>query len=204
VKWGIFLMILPRSYAATPPTVQADIFLRGSGDALFPDAIGIRAHLNVDDNADDALLVRYAAAAQQHIERITSHFLTPRVVTGTSGQSAAEYRLFAAPLLGISEIAVDSPDGPRDVAAEFVRADRHEMPTIVTLNREPLALEIGESLRVEAMAGYWPPPEPLVQAVLLLTGHFYRYREDSSPSVISAIPNGVAALCEPYRLRAFR
>jgi uncharacterized phiE125 gp8 family phage protein len=197
-------VILPRSYAATPPAVPADIFLRGSGNALFTNAADIRAHLNVDDAADDALLLRYAAAAQQHIERVTSHFLTPRFVTGTSAQSASEYRLFAAPLTSISEIVIDTPDGPRDVAADFVRADRHEMPIIATVAEKPLWLAVTESLRVEALAGHGAPPEPLVQAVLLLTGHFYRYREDSSPSVISSIPNGVAALCEPYRLRAFR
>lgn len=42
-------------------------------------------------------------------------------------------------------------------------------------------------------------PEDLLQAILMLAGHWYNQREAASGTVMSEVPYGVTAICKRYR-----
>lgn len=61
------------------------------------------------------------------------------------------------------------------------------------------------AVRITFLAGYGDEPEnieePLLQAMLLLIGHYYEHREAvSEAQSIQTLPMAVDALCAPYRI----
>jgi uncharacterized phiE125 gp8 family phage protein len=82
----------------------------------------------------------------------------------------------------------------RDMHRPEVQPTGLVLPTIPT----------GGSAEVQFEAGYgadWADvPSDLGQAVLLLAAHYYEHRHDATSEDLGAIPFGVAALIERYRV----
>lgn len=60
-----------------------------------------------------------------------------------------------------------------------------------------------DSVRLQFVAGYGaaiPLPKPIYQAILLMVGHLFENREDSTALQLRELPLGVKFLLSPYRI----
>lgn len=167
-----------------------------------------KQHLNVDHDADDALIVAQVLAAQDFVEQFTSRILTPRVMEmsfdGFPGPPG-EILLPREPVTGVLSLIYTDPEG---VAQTLDNADWRWDEFEPGLVRPafgtswPSAAEERGSFRLQFEAGYdiGLAPASLVAAVKLLLGTLYGQRESVVVGpIVNDLPGGVAALCRPYR-----
>lgn len=171
------------------------------------DLAGVKAHVRAEDfDGDDALLEFYARAAEQHLAG-------PNGWLGRSiGIQTLELRLpsFCSrmalqcmPVIEVASVKYLDRDGVEQTAA----------PSLYSVGDRAIGLKSGatwpatatddEAVRIRYRAGYEAEnvPAPLVQAMKLLVGQWYRSRETVEIGVVvSALPNAVEALCAPYRI----
>jgi len=167
-----------------------------------------KQHLRVESDFtdDDALIESYARAAQDAVERLTSQILTVREMElAVRGFPCSAIELPREPVTAITAIAyLDGSGGAAELEAGDWRWSESNpgqvLPAIGT--SWPAAYDEDGSVRVTFEAGYEEGlcPASLIAAVKLLLGHFYTNREAVVTGTIATdMPQGVAALCAPYR-----
>jgi uncharacterized phiE125 gp8 family phage protein len=176
-----------------------------------------KAHLKIDDTADDAMIVGYAAAAREYVELITGRRLLPQdwELRLARFPACGEIVLPYAPLLAYSEsaalisfVTVDSAGTSTTVDADDYRV---VMPAGPDAQRGRIAAVSGwpgidptipDPVRVQFRCGYASVsavPRALRAAVLLALGDLYANREAASIATVKDQP-AFARLVAPYRL----
>jgi uncharacterized phiE125 gp8 family phage protein len=168
-----------------------------------------KAHLSVEDadTHDDAKITAYVAAATAHIDG-------PAGWLGRSlGKQTLELRrcgfptwieLQYGPVISVLSVKYDDADGVEqtlDPAAYFV----HGGIICPAANTSWPATRSGlESVRVQYEAGYddGKIPTPIIQAIKLMVGDFYRFTESASSGAAGKVPMSatVEALLTPFRV----
>jgi uncharacterized phiE125 gp8 family phage protein len=167
-----------------------------------------KAHLGVTWDEQDAIITAYLRAAAAHVERYTSHVLADALfeIAWAGFPSFPELLTIPRePVTGIVSIGYDDGDGNAVAMAE---ADWRWSDTladqVLPAFRSSWPSSSGEagSVRLQFRAGYGEgllPPD-LAAAVLLMTGHLFRNREQVVVgSTAAELAMGVTALCAPYR-----
>lgn len=160
----------------------------------------VKQHLRVRHSDEDALISAYLAAAVAHVEKVTSRLLTRRAVTQELLNLCEPVPILWGPDPVIAEdqglAYFDTAGDPALVSDLRLKALRAYPPVDgwpATMDFSPLTLTYtaghgdGE--------GEEPLPADLINALLLLTEHFYVNRGASSEN----IPQAVTDLCQPYR-----
>jgi len=164
-----------------------------------------RAHCRVDDAGEEAYLLALAAAAQQHVEQITSRPLTSRAMVA-SAESWDEFRLVVAPVSAVGVITYTDTTG----AAATLASSQYVVRTNLGLSsirfKEGIAppdLGTDPLINIALTAGYAAglcPPD-LKQACLLLVGHWYKNRELAvAGTVAEEVQAALRALISPRRV----
>ncbi len=180
-----------------------------SGPNLEPITITeAKAHLRLDDTAQDTLIASLILTSRLHIEAALglsliqqSWRLTLNTGSGASPLPSA-IRLPLHPVSALTSVKSTSADG-----------------TITTLADRAARLDPGPPAHVIAVAGAWPigdsltflfnagfgtaasdVPAPIRQALLLLVAHWYEHRDPIEIGCSdTAIPHAVSSLLHPYR-----
>lgn len=170
-----------------------------------PDLATAKARLGIRTAARDAEISQLLAAAIEHVEDLTGHLLIRRAVTRrVSASGRSPIRIHVGPvhaLFGARSLAADG--SPTAVAGAFL-ATALEPPQV--LPAEGSAWPTGYGLEVEVDAGYDPGqvPEQLIQAVLLLVGHWFENHEAVVVGTTAVeLPIGVKDLCRNFREPGF-
>lgn len=170
----------------------------------------LRHALDADDPTEDALLDRLIASARDYVQDYTGRSLTTQ--TWQCAVCAFPERLwlpYAAPLQSVTFVKYYDADNVLQTLdptvyttpafqepAQIRRAYTESWPSAYT--RE-------DAVQIEYVTGATTAgavPQPLVQAMLLLIGHWYEQREAVLAGTISKeVEFTVQALCAPYRLR---
>lgn len=169
--------------------------------ASLPDLALARAQCSIseDDTTFDDLLTIYIGAAQRWVENHTGKLLVKREVNDRHPAFGAYFRLFWGPV-DADTVAVsytDSDGADQELTGATVNGDR----------LYPVAgswwpsVQSNTGVRVTYTAGYEDGdiPEPLVQAMLLLIGHWFLNREAANDQSVSEVPFAVLALVDQYR-----
>ena len=166
-----------------------------------------RAHLRIVGNDEDALLASLVTAARRVVEARTGLCLMAQgwMCFRDSWPETGVIELPVAPLLSLEEIGVHGEEGEKAVidAAHYL-VDATSRPARVLLRGSRLWPRPGRAVNgiaIRLTAGFGTAaadvPQPLRQAVLLLVAHFFAQRGDEAGP---ALPAGLGALLEPYRL----
>jgi uncharacterized phiE125 gp8 family phage protein len=161
-----------------------------------------KAHVRVTHNDEDVLIGQYMASAQSWVERYTGLMLVQSTVVDTFSQFGDYLELSRGPFVSLTSIAyVDSAGDNQTVTGARVRDGKIYPPE----GGWPVA---GEYTPITAtyVAGFdqYEVPEELVQAQLLLIGHFYQNREGVAEGSFSEVPLAVEALAGPFRMPTVR
>lgn len=182
-----------------------------------------RAHLEAQryeesdvDPLDDAKIEGWISAAREHCE----NFLGLSLATCTLEIALDQFPLSTSPTglpielpMGpVREIIFvswsDESDGELD-AADYVLDDFAQPSRLRPTGAAwPAIAASPNAVRIRYVAGYGvdtdggePLPKAIRAAMLLILGHLYRNREDSTEAAMISIPNGAEALMRPLRVR---
>lgn len=180
------------SIITTPPAVEP---------VTVADA---RLHLRVTHPDEDALIARLIAAARTHVEQATRRALITqgRRLYLDGWPPGRVVRLPASPVQRIDAVTVYDADGmPVALDPAAYRLEGTASPARLKVHAGAPAAANG--IEIDFTAGYGDEaasvPAPLAQAVLLLVGHWYEFREAGSELEAASIPLGFDALTAAYR-----
>jgi uncharacterized phiE125 gp8 family phage protein len=163
-------------------------------------------HLRIDHGYDDAMVARHITAARTHIENRLSRTLISREYELRIDRWPRDGAIGLPRPPALEVLEVSYLDDNNQAVALF--AEEYElyadplspMVAVETPQPDPAVTSLGIGVRYRAGEGPTPEnvPEPLRQAVLLLTAHFYERREPLEGEGL-ALPYGIEALMAPYR-----
>lgn len=158
-----------------------------------------KAHLRVSHDLDDSLICAYIRAAREWVENYTGHILVRRSVSQSFDGFDTYFELNYRPVIDVDPIAYVDGDGADQTLADYaVTTGRY--PFRVYPDEQPTTQD-NSSVTITYEAGYTEGDEPqaLIQAMLLLVGHWYANREAVSERATNEVPLAVYSLCDQYR-----
>ena len=168
-----------------------------------------KQHLAVTLSSGDEMIEHLIKAARRQAETYTARALITQVWELDLDRFPVwVIELPRPPLTSVESIAyIDSAGRTETLAAENYRVDRKSEPGRITpaYGRVwPTTRAVTTAVTVRFTAGYGAAgsrvPEDIRQAMLLLVGSFYEYREDIVVGETAVrLPRGAEALLNPYR-----
>ena len=178
--------------------------------AVEPLTVGeLKLFLKIDDDAEDQLIADIARAARRHVEDVTGKLMITqrwrirRDAWPPSGRLALPF----GPVQSLDEVVVTGPSGPGAVDPAHFVLDGVSAPPRLAYARgslpEPAVPVAGISLDVTV--GFGDPadvPDPILQALRLLTGHWLENRSLIAVGhEVAVLPRMVEALLAPFMTR---
>ncbi len=175
--------------------------------------IEAKAHLRVDDTADDTLIDGLIRAAREYCETLQGRALMVQTIQMVLDQvPGRSFEIPLPPLVSVRSIEVSYEDGTTaTVPASDYLVDTASQPGRVSLKRDadwPAEKEYAElnAFSVTFEAGYGDEgedvPQTTRQAILLLIGHWYEHREEiSAGEMMQEVPMGAKALLQMNRVQ---
>lgn len=216
--------------AGTPLVIRGPMVVDGP-DAEPITIEECRSHLEAalyDDTAvddlDDAMILAWLGAAREHCEQFTGLSLAPRVLeialdrfpTAADDGSAA-IELPFGPVVEIVSVgasaASSSSSSSTSSDADLLSPsdyllDQYSSPNRLLPTSSWPAASGDLAVKVQYIAGYGdvtnggsPLPAAARAAMLLVLGHLYRNREQTTEKAMADLPLGVDALLRPLRVR---
>lgn len=182
---------------------MSSLLKRITPPALEPvDLAEIKAHLRLEQDAEDGLLQHLLVAARDYVqEHLNRALITQDWQMDVSRRAASgEIRLPYAPFqLLLAVHYVDAAGEVTEAAPDDWRLDPATEPARLVLSA-PFS-----PVRISFRAGYGDAaddvPAPIRLALLQLVAHWYEHREAvAGVDAVRLLPFGVAALLAPYRL----
>lgn len=170
----------------------------------------MKAHLRVEDEAEDGLIEALIVAARVHVESLTSRALlaqTWRVVLDGWPASGA-IRLPVSPMITLTEIrGYDADGGEHQIGTAQFLSDGQASPARLicpaTVEGAPVLRE-RMGIEIDYVAGFGTAPEDvpadLVQSLKTLAAYWYENRDSVLVSGAgAAVPAGFERLVSAYR-----
>lgn len=181
-----------------------------------------RKHLRVTDDGgspalheDDDLILALLSAAREYVEGYTGLALTPRTLEIQLDKFPLnEILLPIAPLVSLISVKyLDGGNVQQTVANVDCVLDTFQRPgwllpavaltwpgTLDVVNAVSIQYTVGYSHRTDVVQTR-PLPKTLRVAALLVLGHLYENREQTTEANLKELPLGVNALCDLYKTR---
>lgn len=175
-----------------------------------------KRHLKREDTtADDPLIEGLISTAREYAEKFTGRSLAPQTLEVSFDGFPVHGDPFSLPGAPIREVLAltytDTTGAP--VTHEGFRLEANKTPALLwnaPWNAPwPVAAAFSDSTVVRYTAGYspededpqvYPLPKTFKTAMLLIIGHLYANREDTSVVKLEVLPLGAQALLAPYRI----
>ena len=169
-----------------------------------------KAHLRVDSSADDTLIQSLIMASRLHIEAALDLALISQSWRFQLDRwpRARSLNLPLCPVQSLTTVKVFTSDDDSEVLdnAAFI-LDGTATPARPILSGRtslPLPGRVANGIEIDFVAGYGDAPsdvpQPIRQALLLLTAHWYENREPVEiGAAATVIPSPVSELLSPYR-----
>ncbi len=170
----------------------------------------VKLHLSELADDKDALIRSLIIAAREHCEAAVQRCFVTRRLRLYLDKFVGGIKLPYPPVMSVESVTYLNRDGAEQVieSADY-RVDAFAEPGRLTPAYDaawPSTRRVNNAVWIDYTAGYGSRkqvPRAIKQAMLLLIGHWYENRESTLRGVtISAIPMGVDALLQPYRIIA--
>lgn len=166
-----------------------------------------KAHLRVTDDSEDALIYSYIQAARQWVENYTGHILVQRTVVDAFSAWGNFLTLRNQPITvgdptpTLTVDYIDSDGNEVEYTGRVIRDQRYPWMVFPANGSTFPTLGTNGTITVTYTAGYTEGsvPQPLVQAMLLLIGHWFSMRSSVSEVPLQEAPLAVTSLCRPFR-----
>lgn len=168
-----------------------------------------QAHLKVEDDDDQGLITDCIVAARAHVEAMTGSRLVTQTLTLQTDRWDDLARLPTAPLSAVTAITYTDTDGTvQTLSTDVYEARLAGLDPVIVLKYGQTwpAIRTGSLITLTVTAGYGDAadvPGPIRQAILLVIGDLYAFRETAQiGSVAGKVPTSapVDALLSNYRI----
>lgn len=163
-----------------------------------------KSHLRVFDASENTLIEAYVRAARQWVEDFTGHIISPRVFVQQFSAWGDYIILYRRPVTAIGSIKYDGVDEDDDqIDFTTFEYSTGQFPLKIYPASSFPTLRTNGYITVTYTAGYATAaeiPDALIQAVLLLVGHFYTTRSAAGTEEWNEVPLAVRSLCGFYRI----
>lgn len=167
----------------------------------------VKAHLRVDHDDDDALIGAYVDAAVSHIDGPAGWLgraIWEQTLELRQNVFCGPIRLPYGPVQSVAAIKyVDSSGTEQTLAVDqYLLTNGGEVVLAYNASWPGLRGD-AEGVRVQYVAGFVTVPAAVTQAVLLMVGDLYAFRESAVTGTISAavqMSPTVQALLSPFRV----
>lgn len=166
-----------------------------------------KAFLRVEHTDDDDVIEALVSASRVHIETQTRRALITQAWRLSLDAWPEEGRVpvVPGPLQGLAAARVFDFNGtPHAVDVQDFVPDVGASALAFALWAVPAPGRIAAGIELDVTVGYGDAaadvPEPLRQAVRLLTAHWYENRGLAALGTVTVLPSTVAALIAPYRM----
>jgi uncharacterized phiE125 gp8 family phage protein len=171
----------------------ASVTVAATGAPVSVDEVMLRLRIDATDDADDVALM--IAGATGYAEKYcNTRFATQTVVVKCDSFSDFSY-LPEAPIQSVSGITYIDTDGATQTLATSVyevRADGLEAAIVLKYGQSWPSIQHGSRISVTAVVGYAAVPDAVKNAILLLIGGAYAYREPADlPAGARATPGAM-------------
>ena len=169
-----------------------------------------KSHLRVEHDAEDVLITSLIAAARQSAEQYTNRaFLTQTLeeafLPPASDNDDVLFRLGRTPVQSVTSITYLDVLGEAQPWAKtdnWILFDMVQPEQILLRHNAliPKMLDRVDAVKIRYVAGWSSVsdvPAPIKQAMLLMIGKWYEFREDS----VQRMPTASEHLLQPYRVR---
>ena len=173
--------------------------IRTSSPAPVLTAEQARAHLRIDDAAEDGTLVGFIAAATDYVERETATAVGQATYTLTLDTWPADgvVRMPVPPLVSVQSIQyTDAAGNDLTLSATGYAADAYQTPGRIVLFERPVVASRLAAIRINFTAGHAADavPPTLLHAIKMLVGHYFENREAAIDRRIDTVPLAVESL----------
>lgn len=160
------------------------------------------------DPVDNVMILAFLSAAREYCENFTGLFIARRTVeVALDAFPTGAIELPFAPLVAVLSVtSAEGSDG--EVEDTVYTVDDYSKPArLVPVSAWPTVTEATNTIKIRCEVGYsddsdGPPlPYALRAAMLLVLGHLYANREDSTDKAMETLPNGADSLMRPLRIR---
>ncbi len=161
-----------------------------------------KAHLRVIDTNEDALITLLIVAAREFVENRTGRILVQRAMTERRDCFGGYLQLYWRPVVAVTTISYTDSAGAAAAYTGF-RSNIGPARVYPALNGSWPSLGSNGEVIVTYTAGYAVGQEPqsLIQAMLLLIGHWFGIRETVVIGAgASEVPFAVGALCDQHQV----
>lgn len=161
---------------------------------------------------DDSLLTDfYIPAAQRHAEEVTERAFSPCVMEYRVPTFASVILIPTAPVRSIVSIKYIDGSGAEQTlpTADYDFVDDPSRPAVYFSDAPASLKDLPDAVRIRFNAGYTPEgssptetalPTALMQAMLLMIGHWYENRETVNVgNIVGEVPMAAAALLHSHR-----
>ncbi len=166
-------------------------------------ALYAKAHLRADFIDDDATIDRLISAATYAIERRCGISLVQQTIDAKCDGFEDFDWLGFGPLISISSVKYVDGDGVEQTLSTDVyeaRKDYLGASIVLKYGQSWPSPRYGSQITVRAVVGFSNVPADIVQALLMLVGHWYENREAVTVGTVATeVPESVMALLVNHR-----
>lgn len=166
----------------------------------------VKEHLRVDHADDDTLIQAYIDAACSHIDGphgILNRAIWPQTLELRQNVFGCPARLPYGPVSEIVSIKYVDQSGTEQTADAGLYYQAGDVIHLASGASWPSLRGDAEGVRIRYDAGFEVVPNAIVQAVMLLIGHWYANRETVTVGQSGVeLPMASQALLSPYRIWA--
>lgn len=149
----------------------------------------VKQHLRVDSTSEDTIIQHYLDTAIEYVEALTGKMLARGAATQTATGFIDGLQLLWGPDADLLTISYIDEDGNAQAVTDArILDEKVYAPEAGWPSRSELT-----PVTLSYTAGYATEPSRLTEAVMLLTGDYYRYRDTSR--VDGPTMRAVEALC---------
>jgi uncharacterized phiE125 gp8 family phage protein len=173
-------------------------------DTNFISLVNLKNYLRIDTSDDDTVLAQLLTSARQACEEYTGRLLGSGTVTYYM-DGFEDSSFIAGPVTAISSVTYYDIDNVlQTLSTSRWYADLVSSPQRIAFDAPPAVfLERYGQVIITTTAGHSTVPGPILQAMRMLSAHFYDNRQAVVTGTIATeMPLAVHALLSPYRVYA--
>lgn len=161
------------------------------------------------DPQDDHMILAWLSAAREYCEEFTGLVIARKTVEVALDElPTGAVDLPLGPLVSVTSVTIgDGSDAETVDEDSYTVDDYSKPPRIVPVTTWPTMTAATNAVKIRYVAGFGddsdslPLPYLLRAAMLLILGHLFENRENSTEKAMQTIPTGADALMRPLRIR---
>jgi uncharacterized phiE125 gp8 family phage protein len=170
----------------------------------------LKTHLRISHTDDDVDLFTRIKLAREAVEAFTNRRLITQTWDWRLDAFPCYFLVPTPPLQSVTSIKYRDSDGAEQtLSASVYDVDIYSAPARIMEaygQAWPVTREMMNAVTVRLVCGYGLPvdvPKSLRNAVMMIAGHYYENRENTSMLTINEVPQAAQHLMWNYRIRTY-